>query len=142
MAALVAIAASQPDTRSTVIDFTNSASPSSVQIISPFLGGCAVDYSGSLACVGNPKGARLPAVFDISNPATPAVKGSITSTLSGITAISGDGSYLVAADPKAWSLLISPLSLSRPDNRQAEVRDSDAVGWQMCQPWFQVYWDR
>jgi hypothetical protein len=100
MAALVAIAGSQSDNRFAVIDFTNSGNPSSVQIKPPFSGGCAVDCSGTFACVGNTEGGQI-AVYDISNPATPVLKGSVTSTLSGITAISVDGSYLVAADPQS-----------------------------------------
>jgi hypothetical protein len=80
-----------------VIDFSGAASPVNVLETAPFSGGCMVDCAGTLAAVGNYNGDQV-AIFDISNPATPTLKGTANTGLSGIGAISFDGSNVLAGE--------------------------------------------
>lgn len=80
----VVVAGFNNDQRFAVVDFTNATNPSSVLISAPFVGGCMVDVSDTLAAVGNFNGDQV-GVYDISNPAQPVLKGSVNTMLSGIS---------------------------------------------------------
>jgi len=105
MATSVAVAGSQEANQFAVIDFTSATSPVSVLVTPPFSGGCVVDCYGSLACAGNLLGGEI-AVYDISNPASPSLQGSISSNIAGIGAISFDGSRVLAGEMSGQRLLL------------------------------------
>src|SRR5436190_22809010 len=104
MASSVAVAGSKNSNSFAVIDFTNSASPVNVPATPPFAGGCTVDCYGALACAGNYVGGQI-AIYDISKPASPTWKGSVTTILNGIGAISFDGSHVLAGELNGWRLV-------------------------------------
>ena len=93
----IVVAGSNNDNSFAVIDFTLPASPVKVLVTPPFQGGCMVDASGTLAAAGNYNGGQV-AVYDISNPASPVLQGSVTTTLSGIGAISVDGAHVLVGE--------------------------------------------
>jgi hypothetical protein len=94
---VIVVAGSNNDHRFAVIDFTVPASPVNMLTTAPFLGGCMVDCAGSLAAVGNYNGDQV-VIYDISNPAAPAMKGSVNTGLQGIGAISFDGPHVLAGE--------------------------------------------
>jgi hypothetical protein len=91
------VAGSNNDNRFAVIDFSVPTSPADVLVPAPFSGGCMVDCSGVLAAVGNYNGGQV-AIFDISNPAAPVLKGTANTILNGIGAISSDGSHVLVGE--------------------------------------------
>src|SRR5215471_9413442 len=93
----VVVAGSNNDFSFAVVDFTNPNSPTNTLVNPGFGGGCMVDSSGTLAAVGNFNGSQV-VLCDISNPASPVVKGSVNSGLSGIGAISIDGTRVLAGE--------------------------------------------
>ncbi|HTA44031.1 MAG TPA: choice-of-anchor D domain-containing protein [Bryobacteraceae bacterium] len=94
---VVVVAGSNNDHRFAVIDFTNPASPVNTLTPAPFLGGCMVDCSGTLAAVANFNGSEV-VIYDISSPAAPVQKGLANTMLGGIGAISFDGSHVLAGE--------------------------------------------
>lgn len=95
--AVVIVAGSNNDNRFVVIDFSVPASPVNTLVTAPFSGGCVVDCSGTLAAAGNYNGGQV-AIFDISDPAAPALKGAVGTGLGGIGAISFDGPHVLAGE--------------------------------------------
>ena len=56
-----------------------------------------VDASGSLAAIGDFNGSSV-RLCDISNPAAPALQGTVNTGLSGIGAISMDGNHVLVGE--------------------------------------------
>jgi hypothetical protein len=94
---VIVVAGSNNDNRFAVIDFSVPASPADILMSPSFSGGCMVDCSGTLAAVGNYNGGQVD-IFDISNPAAPALKGTVSTVLGGIGAISSDGSHVLVGE--------------------------------------------
>jgi hypothetical protein len=84
-------------------------SPVSVLVTPPFLGGCTVDCDSTFACAGNSLGGDI-AIYDISNPASPTLNGSIISTLGGIGAVSVAGSRVLAGEVSGLRLILVDIS--------------------------------
>jgi hypothetical protein len=93
----VVVAGSNNSFKFAVIDFTNPNSPTVATPTPPFQGGCVVDCFSTFAAVANFNGGEV-AIYDISNPATPALKGSIPTVLGGIGAISMDGTRVLIGE--------------------------------------------
>jgi LVIVD repeat len=98
--ALIVVAASTKSPDFAVVDFTQSP-PKSV-LVGASSGGNVVDCYGKLAAVGD-WGSGTVTLFDISNPESPLINGSVNTGLSSITAISIDGAHVLAAGPKSRS---------------------------------------
>lgn len=92
--ALIVVAASTKSPDFAVIDFTKSP-PTSV-LVGASAAGNVVDCYGKLAAVGD-WGSGTVTLFDISNPETPLVRGSVGTGLTRVTAISIDGAHVLAA---------------------------------------------
>ena len=60
-------------------------------------GGCVVDCSGNVAAVANAVSGQV-AVYDISSPSAPVKKEEVSTSLSAISALSIDGSKILAGD--------------------------------------------
>jgi hypothetical protein len=84
---IVVVAASTNSSDFAVIDFTSATPTSKMVAASP--GGNVVDCYGTLAAVGDCTSGNV-TIYDISLPASPTVKSSVDTTLSGIGAISMD----------------------------------------------------
>ena len=93
----VVVAGSNNDFSFAVSDFTNPASPTNVTTNPGLGGGCMVDASGSLAAIGDFNGSSV-RLCDISNPAAPALQGTVNTGLSGIGAISMDGNHVLVGE--------------------------------------------
>lgn len=93
----VVVAGSNNDNSFAVIDFSNPAVPTKALATPSFMGGPMVDCSGSLAAAGNFNGSQV-AIFDISTPASPVQNGIVSTGLSGIGALSFDGSHVLVGE--------------------------------------------
>ncbi|HEV2577248.1 MAG TPA: hypothetical protein VGU25_08555 [Acidobacteriaceae bacterium] len=98
--ALVVVAASTKSPDFAVIDFTKS--PPKTVMVGASAAGNMVDCYGKLAAVGD-WGSGNVTLFDISNPESPLINGSVNTGLSSITAISIDSAHVLAAGPKSKS---------------------------------------
>ncbi len=98
--ALIVVAASTKSPDFAVIDFTKS--PPKTVMVGASAAGNVVDCYGKLAAVGD-WGSGTVTLFDISNPESPLVNGSVNTGLSSITAISIDSAHVLAAGPKSKS---------------------------------------
>jgi hypothetical protein len=116
--ALIVVAASTKSPDFAVIDFTKSP-PTSV-LVGASAAGNVVDCYGKLAAVGD-WGSGTVTLFDISNPETPLVRGSVGTGLSRVTAISIDGAHVLAAGPntKAGEAQLVLVSIANPLSPQA-----------------------
>jgi hypothetical protein len=101
----VTVAGSTTDSRFAVTDFSNAAAPTTVLVQSPFPTGCVVDCSNNLgnqsvgtladstsalAAVGDYTSGRV-AIYNLLNPAAPALQNTFDSGLGGIGAVAFDG---------------------------------------------------
>lgn len=103
----VVVAASTNSPEFAVIDFTGPT-PSSVMVgASP--GGNVVDCYGTLAAVGDCTSGTV-TIFDISNPASPTKRNTVNTGLSGIGAISVDGSNILAGENNGSQLALIDIS--------------------------------
>ncbi len=108
----VVVSGSEFDNRFLVVDFTDRANPSAVFVNAPWppwppgspsSGGCLVDCSVTLAAVAHYTGSEV-AIYDITNPAAPALKSTFDSGLgsgsglTGIGAVSLDGTNLLVGE--------------------------------------------
>src|SRR6266851_322715 len=93
----VVVAGSANNFTFSVIDFTNPATPTIVQVNPGFGGASTVDAKSNFAAVGDLTGSNV-ALFDVTNPAAPALLGSIGTQLAGIAAISMDGMRVLAGE--------------------------------------------
>jgi hypothetical protein len=93
----VVVAGSNNDNWFSVIDFSVPSSPSTVAVHPQFQGGCMVDTDATLAVAGNFNGGQV-AVYDIASPASPVLRGMLSTQLAGIGAISLDGSRVLAGE--------------------------------------------
>ncbi len=109
----VVVAGSQNDASFAVVDFTNPATPTVAIVAAPFQGGCMVDCSGTLAAVGNFNGGQV-AIYDISIPSTPVLKGSVSTVLGGIGAISIDGNRVLVGEVNGLRVIL--IDVSTPSN--------------------------
>lgn len=109
----VVVAGSNNDSSFAVIDFTNPATPTNVVVPAPFSGGCMVDCSGTLAAVGDFNGGEV-AIYDISTPAAPVLKGSKSTVLGGIGAISIDGTNVLVGELNGDRVIL--IDVSTPSN--------------------------
>jgi hypothetical protein len=105
----VVVAGSQNDFSFAVTDFTNPAMPTTKIVLAPFLGACTVDCSGTLAAVGNLHGGEV-VIYDIANPAAPAMKGSVNTMLGGISALSIDGPQVLAGEMNGLRVVLIDVS--------------------------------
>lgn len=96
--ALIVVAASTKSPDFAVIDFVKSP-PTSV-LVGASAAGNVVDCYGKLAAVGD-WGSGMVTLFDISNPETPLVRGSVSTGLGSVAAISIDGAHVLAAGPNS-----------------------------------------
>ncbi len=71
--------------------------PTVVQVNPGFGGASTVDAKSNFAAVGDLTGSNV-ALFDVTNPAAPALLGSIATQLAGIAAISMDGMRVLAGE--------------------------------------------
>ena len=96
------------------IDFTNPNSPNIVNIRPPFGPGLAVDCGGggTLAAVGNQNGGQV-VIYDLTNPASPAMLGSVTTTLNGIGAIKLSGNWVLVGDISGFQVALIDISTPR-----------------------------
>jgi hypothetical protein len=120
----IVVAGSNNDNSFAVIDFSIPASPVNVLATPSFQGGCMVDCSGTLAAVGNYNGGEV-AIYDISNPASPTLKGSVTTTLAGIGAISFDGMHVLAGEVNGNSIAF--IDASNPASPTIKSTFSSAI---------------
>jgi hypothetical protein len=88
---------SQNDFSFAVIDFTNPATPGVKLIQPPFNNNCIVDCDGTFAAAGEFNGSHV-VIYDISNPAAPAQKGSVNTALGGISGLSVNGTRVLAGE--------------------------------------------
>jgi hypothetical protein len=101
----VAVTGSITDSRFAVTDFSNAAAPTTVLVQSPFSKGCVVDCSNNLgnqsvgtlanstsalAAVGDYSSGTV-AIYNLLNPAAPALQNTFDSGLGGIGAVAFDG---------------------------------------------------
>ncbi len=123
----VAVAGSVADSRFAVIDFSDSAKPTTVLVPSPFPTGCVVDCSNNLgnqavgtladstsalAAVGDYTGGTL-AIYNLLNPAAPALQSSFDTGLSGIGAVAFDaqsGNRLVVGSANGANFVLMDIS--------------------------------
>jgi hypothetical protein len=86
------VCGSQNDSSFSVTDSTSPAMPSNKVVPAPFGGGCTVDCDGTFAAIGNTLGGDV-AIYDISTPSSPVVKGMTSTVLAGVSALSIDGAH-------------------------------------------------
>jgi hypothetical protein len=94
--ALIVVAASTMSQDFAVIDFTKS--PPKTTMVSASAAGNVVDCYGKLAAVGD-WGSGKVTLFDIADPEKPVKLGSVDTGLASVTAISIDGTHVLAAGP-------------------------------------------
>jgi len=109
----IVVAGSNNDPSFAVVDFTNPGSPTNVLVNPGFGGGCMVDASGTLVAIADFNGSTV-AICDISNPASPAIKGSVNTGLSGIGAISIDGTHVLVGELSGLRAVL--IDASNPSN--------------------------
>lgn len=80
-----------------VINFSNPSSPTVVEATPSFMGLTAVDCTGVQAAVGNQDGDQVD-IFDLSNPAQPALLGTVHTGLNGIGAIKFDRTRVLVGE--------------------------------------------
>jgi len=105
----VVVTGSQNDSSFAVTDFTNPATPTTKVVPAPFSGGCTVDCDGTLAAIGNFLGGEV-VIYDISNPASPVMKGSVNTSLAGISALSIDGTHVLVGEMNGIRLVFIDVS--------------------------------
>jgi hypothetical protein len=117
---IVVVSGSTADSRFAVTTFGQDASgaltgtPVTVYVKTGSASGCVVACSGTLAAVGS-SGAGSVWIYDISNPWSPAQQGAMLETgLSGIGALSLDGTNLVAGDSTGPNIVLIDTSSSSP----------------------------
>jgi hypothetical protein len=93
----VVVAGSDNLFRFAVIDFTTPTKPGVVLVTPSFSDSCVVDAFATLVAVAS-KHAGEVNIFDISDPAKPILKGSVSTTLSGIGAISISNTSVVVGE--------------------------------------------
>jgi hypothetical protein len=125
----VAVTGSIADSRFAVTNFSTPAKPTTVLVPSPFPTGCVVDCSNNLgnqavgtladstsalAAVGNYTGGSV-AIYNLLNPAAPALQNTFDTGLSGIGALAFDGqsgNRLVVGSASGSSFVL--LDISKP----------------------------
>jgi hypothetical protein len=96
----------------------------------PFLGGCLVDCSGTLAAVGN-YGAGQVSIYDITDPSSPKLKNTFDSGLgpdagfTGNGALSLDGKNLLVGELNGPGIVLIDVSKSEPESIVSSIRDGD-----------------
>ncbi|WP_031364635.1 choice-of-anchor D domain-containing protein [Caballeronia sordidicola] len=106
---LVIVAGSQDAPEFAVIDFSVPGSPVNVLTAPPFTAGCVVDCDGTLAVVGDFNGGEV-AIYDISNPAVPALLGTVSTPVSRLATISIDGTHVLVGDGSGDGLVLVDVS--------------------------------
>src|SRR5271165_4413403 len=81
----------------------------SITVIETNFTGCVVDCSGTLAAVGS-YGSGQVAIYDLSDPASPQLQGTVPSTISAIGALSLDGTNLLVGELNGSSLVLINIS--------------------------------
>ncbi|HXM17886.1 MAG TPA: choice-of-anchor D domain-containing protein [Candidatus Tumulicola sp.] len=111
----VVVAGSENDTSFAVIDFTNPNAPS-VKLVDPgFASGCHVTINGNNAVAGSVLTSKVRLV-DVSNPAVPALRGTIATPLNGIGAIAMRGSRVAVGEfVNNFKARVSLLDFSNPN---------------------------
>ena len=120
----VVVAGSNNDNRFAIIDVSSPTSPAKVLVTPPFQGGCVVDAVGSFAVAANSNGGQV-AVYDVSNPASPVFRGSVTTALGGIGAISADGTHVLVGEVNG--LRAALIDISNPASPQIKSVFATAI---------------
>src|SRR5271166_3860850 len=109
----VVVTGNTTDPQFAVSSFFALPAPSRTMVETNFTG-CVVDCSGTLAAVGS-YGSGQVAIYDLSDPASPQLQGTVPSTISAIGALSVDGTNLLVGELNGSSLvLINLSSISSP----------------------------
>jgi hypothetical protein len=119
---IVVVAASTESPDFAVIDFSN-APPTSI-VVGATPGGNVVDCYGTLAAVGACANGTV-TIFDISNPASPTLRGSVDTGLSGIGAISMDGTNILVGQNNGSQLAL--IDISNPASPSVKSVYSDGA---------------
>ena len=93
----VAVAGSDNSFSFAVIDFSNPASPVVTSVNPGFGGSCRVTLDGPRCFVGNGLGGEVRLV-DVTNPAAPVQRGTVSTALSGIGALAVQGSLVAVGE--------------------------------------------
>jgi len=113
----VVVAGSENSFDFAVIDFSTPSNPTVKSVNPAFGGGCRVAIDGSNAAVGNVLGGNV-SLYDVSNPASPTLKGTFNSQLSGIGAIAIRGARVAVGEWVGTGNRIKLLSFSNPSSPQ------------------------
>ncbi len=93
----VVVAGSENVTSFAIINFTTPSSPTVVTVNPGFGAGCHVTLSGSNAIAGNVLGGQV-RLIDVTNPAAPVLKGTLSTILGGIGAVAMRGNLVAAGE--------------------------------------------
>ena len=112
----VVVTGNTTDSNFAVSSFLALPAPSMTGVATTFTG-CVVDCSGTLAAVGS-YGSGQVAIYDLTDPASPQLQGTVPSTLSAIGALSLDGNNLLVGELNGSSLVLIDISnISSPQYR-------------------------
>jgi hypothetical protein len=112
---LVLAASPNLPTQFAAIDFTNPATPTVVNPIPPGInGGLVITCGGgeTLAAVGNQASGQV-VIYDVSDPASPQVLGSINTQLNAIGAIKLNGNRVLVGDANGSQVVLIDISTPR-----------------------------
>jgi len=104
----VVVTGNTTDPQFAVSSFLALPAPSRTMVETNFTG-CVVDCSGTLAAVGS-YGSGQVAIYDLSDPASPQLQGTVPSTISAIGALSLDGTNLLVGELNGSSLVLINIS--------------------------------
>jgi LVIVD repeat len=122
---IVVVAASTNSPDFAVIDFT-SATPTSV-MVGASAGGNVVDCYGTLAAVGDCTSGKV-TIFDISHPASPTLRSSVNTGLSGIGAISMDDKNILVGQNNGSQVALVNISNSNSPTLTTVYSDNPWLG--------------